>query len=234
MVGFFILIVSVAAGILLTHFMAKRGTGKLKRRLAGTGGGVLAFIVLALILNPAARDGAGTTVKSAKAPVASAPAASPQSPEDAIKALAPKEITKVEIDKLPTNSQVWVTLRQGDTWSNATSIRDFGMSAYDLLKKARPVLPADADVTFVLRVTTVDKYGNEGADNVLDLTVKGADLAKINFDSGNFDSMSLLNLATPHTRNGLGSQLVLAFCSDDSYSKSAQWFCRKAAVDAAS
>jgi len=228
MIGFLILVASIAAGVLLTRLLAKRGTGKAKRRFAGVAVGVFAFIVLAVVLNPTARDGEASATAHTTAAPARVAAAAPQDPADAIKALAPRKISKVEFQTLAQPHQVWITVSQGESWSSASAMSDFGLNVFDVLKDGRKVLPSDADVIFVLRVPTVDAYGNKGEDKVLNLSISASDRAKINFDSGAFTSFSLLNLATPRVRNAIGTRMLGEFCSDDNYAKWAASFCMKA------
>lgn len=225
MTSFLILLVSIAVGAGACYLARKRGMGKWPRRTVGVGVWFVALVILVNAFAPPVQ----AEQQAKAAPTKSVVAVAPTDTASAIKALAPDKIAHVEIQDTATPHQVWITLSQDSAWSAASSLSNFGQVALDVLKDGRAVLPANADVIFVLRVPTVDRYGNTAHDKVLNLSVKAADRERINFDSGEFTSYSLLNLAEPHTRNAVGGQMLRDFCADDDYAKWASFFCMKAA-----
>lgn len=75
MTNFIILIVSIAAGVLLSRLLAKRGTGKWTRRIGGVATGLVALVVLVGVFAPrpesASKAAVATSAAPATAPVSS-------------------------------------------------------------------------------------------------------------------------------------------------------------------
>ncbi len=154
-----------------------------------------------------------------------APVAAPAGFDAArVRELAPSRVVDV-VRQGKDPHVVRITMKQTATWSEATSVRDFAAHARDLLRRGRDAkaFPPGDTINVVLRVATVDRLGNDGTSDPLSLRVAGADLARINFD--NFYGPDLLNLATPKIRNGMGAQLVAAYCADADNAGAADLFC---------
>ncbi|MCD7096968.1 hypothetical protein [Stenotrophomonas sp. MMGLT7] len=216
MEGFFGLAAFVFAWVVMAHLGKKKNWGGLKWHGLGFVAALVALGIVGAVLAPPSNPAQPTPATQATDEAADPVDVRPQGADD--KALKKLDDRLVSVDHMPmaTPPRLVLTLK-GDGWDEAAVFQNFAMDARRLLTKMgeRKLLPADEDITFILRVGTVGGDGRDAEQNIVHLTLPATAATQVaGTDNKNAES-ELLRHARAEFNGRMGREVVTAFCNSD-------------------